>query len=175
MYFATQIKNYSQFSFLFQPENWILRLWVFPAGAMALKLALWAFVWAAILGLVLSAPGGETGSWCYKPSREAYWGHASGTCCPGNMGSDRRCYGLRGDGGKCTKFYNCCIHQFGSGNKESDPCNWELPSKCEPTQLPTRNSTQNSHADVAASVESCHAGSPWRETHSTSSRNFAEM
>nr|XP_018908011.1 PREDICTED: uncharacterized protein LOC109037688 [Bemisia tabaci] len=94
-----------------------------PASAMAFKLALWAFVCAAILGLVLSAPGGETGSWCYKPSREAYWGHASGTCCPGNMGSDRRCYGLRGDSGKCTKFYNCCIHQFGSGNKESDPCN----------------------------------------------------
>ncbi|CAH0383070.1 unnamed protein product [Bemisia tabaci] len=105
------------------PENSILRHPVFPVRAMAIKLALWAFVWAAILGLVLSAPGGETGSWCYKPSREAYWGHASGTCCPGNMGSDRRCYGLRGDSGKCTKFYNCCIHQFGSGNKESDPCN----------------------------------------------------
>jgi len=87
-----------------------------------MKFALLALLVAVVLvGVAL----GESGSWCYKPSREAFWGAASAACCngKGSIHDDRRCYGLQGNPSQCRAFYQCCISQFGSGNKPSDGCN----------------------------------------------------
>ncbi|KAK3829736.1 MAG: hypothetical protein J3R72DRAFT_456510 [Linnemannia gamsii] len=68
---------------------------------------------------------GESGSWCYNPKGEQFWGQASAECCRpngGNMGSDRRCYGLKGNEGSCRAFYACCIGTWNSGNHLSDQC-----------------------------------------------------
>ncbi|KAK2813840.1 hypothetical protein FQN50_000241 [Emmonsiellopsis sp. PD_5] len=68
----------------------------------------------------------ESGSWCYKPGQEAFWGEASAACCAevnGNMRGDRRCYGLKDSKDRCNKFYTCCVNRFRSGNRPGrDKC-----------------------------------------------------
>ncbi|PGH07076.1 hypothetical protein AJ79_06354 [Helicocarpus griseus UAMH5409] len=68
----------------------------------------------------------ESGSWCYKPGNEAFWGAASAACCDevnGNMRSDRRCYGLKDSKDRCNRFYRCCVDKFSSGNRPGrDKC-----------------------------------------------------
>ncbi|OJD27963.1 hypothetical protein ACJ73_00637 [Blastomyces percursus] len=74
----------------------------------------------------VQARAGESGSWCYKPASEAFWGAASAACCNevnGSMRDDRRCYGLKNSGNRCTKFYECCKNKFRSGNRPGkDKC-----------------------------------------------------
>ncbi|KAF9585506.1 hypothetical protein BGW38_002057 [Lunasporangiospora selenospora] len=81
------------------------------------------FLAAIVLGS--AAVQAESGSWCYSPKNEKFWGQASAECCRpagGSMGGDRRCYGLNGDLGKCRAFYACCIDTWGSGNHYDNAC-----------------------------------------------------
>ncbi|KKZ62156.1 hypothetical protein EMCG_00471 [[Emmonsia] crescens] len=74
----------------------------------------------------VAARAGESGSWCYKPASEAFWGAASAGCCDlvnGSMRGDRRCYGLKGSGDRCNKFYECCKNKYRSRNRPGkDKC-----------------------------------------------------
>ncbi|KAL1921116.1 uncharacterized protein VTP21DRAFT_10832 [Calcarisporiella thermophila] len=66
----------------------------------------------------------ESGSWCYKPSKEKFWGQSTGDCCDrvgGSVHGNRRCYGLQGSK-KCRLFYECCINKWGSKNGDHDGC-----------------------------------------------------
>ena len=83
------------------------------------------FVLVAALALSAVAVQAESGSWCYSPKGEKFWGQASSECCRsngGHMESDRRCYGLSGDEARCRSFYSCCIGNWNSGNHLSDKC-----------------------------------------------------
>ncbi|CAH0387454.1 unnamed protein product [Bemisia tabaci] len=85
----------------------------------------WNVVYLVLVLLPAIAQGltlAESGSWCYEPANEAFWGHATAACCPGEMGSDRRCYGLIVDEWKCQRFYRCCIRRFNSNNSPDNPC-----------------------------------------------------
>ncbi|KAG0338114.1 hypothetical protein BG005_003857, partial [Podila minutissima] len=55
-----------------------------------------------LIAIVFGSVGvlAESGSWCYNPQDETFWGQASAECCQpsgGHMASDRRCYGLSGN------------------------------------------------------------------------------
>ncbi|KAF9428541.1 hypothetical protein BGZ94_002026, partial [Podila epigama] len=74
---------------------------------------------------VVSAAPTESGSWCFDPKNESYWGHATSSCCNmtgANMEKDRRCYGLNRNIDACHHFYRCCIGFWKSSNAPDDKC-----------------------------------------------------
>ncbi|ORZ19245.1 hypothetical protein BCR41DRAFT_351805 [Lobosporangium transversale] len=76
-----------------------------------------AFLFSAVA--VQAAPTTQdSGSWCYNPKNEPYWGAATASCCNGNLGDDRRCHNIS----DCRAFYRCCMIKWNSGNHESDKC-----------------------------------------------------
>lgn len=67
----------------------------------------------------------ESGSWCYKPKNEPFWGAATGDCCAvagGRMHSNRRCFGMSVLPNRCRRFYACCIADWRSDNNGYESC-----------------------------------------------------